>query len=61
MMTVTIELTDYSQPIKPPIRIHSAWKDSNMIELEVKGERYTLSADELISAIKRAKLNVFGE
>ena len=61
MMTVTIELTDYSQPIKPPIRIHSTWKDGNKIELEVKGERYTLSADELISAIKRAKLNVFGE
>lgn len=60
-MKVTIELTDYSNPAKPSIRVHNAVFDSNKVELEVKGERYTLSADELISAIKRAKLNVFGE
>lgn len=60
-MKVTIELTDYSNPAKPSIRVHNAWMDSNKVELEVKGERYTLSADELISAVKRAKLNVFGE
>ena len=60
-MKVTIVLTDYSNPPKPSIRVHNAWMDSNKVELEVKGERYTLSADELISAVKIAKLNVFVE
>lgn len=60
-MKVTIELADYSNPQKPSIRVHNALFDSSKVELEVKGERYILSADELISAIKRAKLNVFGE
>ena len=46
MMTVTIELTDYSQPIKPPIRIHSAWKEGNkkgmdcVVEFSKSGTRY---------------------
>lgn len=59
-MKVTIELTDYSTPAKPSIRVHNALFDGSKVELEVKGERYTLSADELISAVNRAKLNVFG-
>ena len=56
-MKVTIEIEDYSNPAKMPIRIHNAFADRNKVELEVKGERYTVSADELISAVKRAKLN----
>ena len=59
-MTVTCEINDYSKPAKPPIRIHNAWNDSEKVELEVKGERYTVSAEELISAVKRATLNCFG-
>lgn len=60
-MKVTIELTDYSKPPKPKIKVHSAWGDSKMIDLEVDGQLYRLSADELISAVKRAKLNFLEE
>ena len=53
-MKVTVEIHDYSKPTQPCIRVHNAWGDGSKVELEVKGERYTVSADELISAIKRA-------
>ena len=59
-MTVTCEIGDYSNPAQPRIRIHNAWNDGNKVELEVNGERYTVVAEELISAVKRATLNVFG-
>ena len=54
-MKVTCEINDYSNPAKCPIRVHNAWSDREKVELEVNGERYTVVADELISAIKRAK------
>lgn len=57
-MKVTVEINDYSNPTQPYIRIHNAWSDGSKVELEVKGERYTVSADELISAIKRATVGV---
>ena len=60
-MTVTCEIKDYSNPSKPSIRVHNAWSDSYKVELEVNGERYTVDAEELISAIKRAKLDSFGK
>ena len=53
-MKVTVEIKDYSQPTQPCIRVHNAWHDGAKVELEVKGERYTVSGEELISAIKRA-------
>lgn len=59
-MKVTCEITDYSNPAQPNIRVHNGIY-SEMVELEVKGERYTVSADELTSAIKRAKLDYKGE
>ena len=59
-MTVTCEIDDYSHPAQPRIRVHNAWCDSNKVELEINGERYTVVAEELISAVKRATLNVFG-
>ena len=55
-MKITCEIEDYSNPTQPCIRIHNAWADSEKIELEIKGERYRVDADELISAIKRATL-----
>lgn len=57
-MKVTVEINDYSNPIQPCIKVHNAWSDGSKVELEVKGERYTVSADELISAIKRATVGV---
>lgn len=53
-MKVTVEIDDYSKPSQPCIRVHNSWFDGSKVELEVKGERYTVSANELISAIKRA-------
>lgn len=55
-MKVTVEINDYSKPAQPCIRIHNAWADGEKVELEVKGERYTVDGNELLSAIKRAML-----
>ena len=57
-MRVTCEIDDYSRPTMPCIRIHNSWCDESKVELEVKGERYTVDAEELISAVKRAKIGV---
>ena len=59
-MKVICEITDYSNPAKPNIRVHNGFS-SGMVVLEIKEERYVVSADELISAVQRAKLNVMGE
>jgi hypothetical protein len=53
-MKVTVEIRDYSQPKQQCIRVHNAWHDGEKVELEVKGERYIVSGEELISAVKRA-------
>lgn len=55
-MKVTCEIKDYSNPAKPSIRVHNAWNDGYKVELEVNGERYTVDAEELISAVSRAKI-----
>ena len=60
-MKITAEIEDYSKPVKSNIRVHSLWNHGDMVELEIAGERYTVKASELISAIKRCTLNVFGE
>lgn len=57
-MKVTVEINDYSKPAQPCIRVHNAWSDGSKVELEIKGERFTVSAEELISAIQRAKVGV---
>lgn len=60
-MKVTCEIRDYSNPAKPNIIIHNAWNDSGKVELQIGNERYTVLADELISAVRRATLNCFDE
>lgn len=60
-MKTTCEINDYSIPAKPCIRIHNTWSDGSKVEIEVGGERYTVDADELISAVQRCKLDVFGK
>lgn len=59
-MKVTIEIHDYSDPAKPSIRVHSSWNSGKEVELEVEGKRYTVDGEELMSAVRRAMLNVFG-
>lgn len=60
-MKITAEITDYSKPAKPSIRVHNHWSHGDMVELEVNGERYTVKGSELISAINRCMLNTFRE
>ena len=57
-MKVTVEIRDYSKPAQPCIRVHNAWRDGEKVELEVDGKRYTVCAEELISAVKRAMVGV---
>ena len=57
-MKVTVEINDYSKPAQPCIRVHNAWSDGSKVELEIKGERFTVSGEELISAVKRAMVGV---
>lgn len=57
-MKVTVEINDYSKPVQPCIRVHNAWADGSKVELEVDGKRYTVNAEELISAVKRAMVGV---
>ena len=58
-MKVTCEINDCSN--LAAIRIHNAWGESGKVELEINDERYTVVASELISAVKRATLNGYGE
>ena len=59
-MKVTCEINDYSNPAKPQIKVHNAWADGRKVELEVNGERYKVNGEELISAVKKCMLDVFG-
>ena len=54
MIQVTCRLKDYSEPAKPSILVENDWCNSNMVVLNIKGERYTVSARELKSAIENA-------
>lgn len=59
-MKVTCEITDYSNPAQPNIRVHNGF-NSGMVVLEIREQWYVVSAEELMSAVQRAKLNVMGE
>ena len=57
-MKVTCEINDYSKPAQPCIKVHNAWRDGAKVELEIKGERYIVSGEELISAVKGAMVGI---
>lgn len=59
-MKVTCEINDYSNPAQPNIKIHSAWATGSNVEIEVDGERYEVNGKELISAVQKAMLDIFG-
>ena len=59
-MKVTCEIKDYSNPAKTSIRVHNSWADGNKVEIEVDGIRYTVSGEELISAVRRCLLDALG-
>ena len=60
-MNVTTQITDFSTPQKPSIRIHNSWTDGKKVELEIDGKRYTVDGEELISAVKRCMLDCLGK
>lgn len=49
---VTCEINEYSDSIKTRVLVHNHWNSNEFVELEIKGERYTLSAIELKTAIE---------
>lgn len=51
MIKVTCEIEECSDKQKPSILIHNHWNENKKIELEIKGERYTVIGEELIQAI----------
>ena len=57
MIKVTCQLPDYSDPAQPEILVHSHWCDRNMVVLEVDGVRYTVSGEDLKSAIDNCRHN----
>ena len=57
-MKVTVEVEDYSQPRQQNIRVHNSWCNSDMVEIEIEGKRYTVFAKEMISAIEKAMVKL---
>ena len=50
---VTCEIKEYSDSTKSRILVHNHWNSNQFVELEINGERYTLSAIELKTAIEK--------
>ena len=48
---VTCDVPTYNNPAKGDIRVHSHWNGSDMVEIEVGGERYEVYGRDLIAAI----------
>jgi len=59
-MDVICKLGEYSNPSKGEVNIESHLGDHNMVEIVIDGKRYVVCAEEVISAVKRVKLNVMG-
>ena len=51
---VTCQINDYSEPAQPSIKVHSHWNDKSFVVLEVDGKMYTVSGNELGTAIEDA-------
>jgi len=54
MIKVTSQLTDYSQPAQPSIKIHNHHINNGLIEIEIEEKRYVISGYDLIKAIRNA-------
>ena len=52
MIKVTCQLTDYSNPAKPEIKVHNYWNGNKYVEVEVDGDRYVVSGTDMIEAVK---------
>lgn len=54
MIKVTCEVPDYSKPVKASIRVHNDPFYRKLVEIEVDGERRTVSGMDLITAVENA-------
>ncbi len=49
---ITCQLTDYSDPSKPTMKVHNHWSNPDLVELQVDDERFVVSASEIIAAVR---------
>ena len=55
-MITLVELDGKEMPVGgPTVGIHSHWNRSQLIILEIDGKRFTVSADDLVAAIRNAQ------
>ena len=52
MIKVTCELQTYHDTAKPSVKVHNHWNQTELVELEVNGERFVVKGTELIGAVK---------
>lgn len=57
-MNITIEMSTLEETSSLIIR--NTWAKSNYVTLEFEGKTCTVNANDLISAVEKAKLNCFG-
>lgn len=51
MVKVTCQISDYSEPRKVEVKVNSHWCYSNLVEIQILDERYTVDGRDLIKAI----------
>ena len=52
---VTCGVRNYDEPAKESLKVHSHWLRNDFVVLEIDGEKYTVVADHLITAIENCK------
>ena len=52
MINVTCAVKNYDNPAKQDLRIHNHWNVSEMVVIEINGEKYTVLAKDLKAAIE---------
>lgn len=54
MISVSSEVPALDDTQKLPVRVHSHWNDPSLVVLNVGDEKRTVSASDLIAAVKNA-------
>ena len=61
MIKVSCEVQNYDNPSKQDLFVHNHWNDDRMVVLEINGERFTVSAEDLQKAIANCtNINRYG-
>ena len=51
MINITCIVMNYDNPAKQDIKIHNHWNQSEMVVLEINGEKYTVLAKDIQVAV----------